>query len=452
MTSLSRVVWHEGMHLAQHHFQLQGRYFEDALNFALQHLFFRAYGLAGLELDTEALRNGTVAVVHARGVMSDGLAFHIPEGDPAPTPLEIRELFSPTQDSHLVYLTIPPYRPGQPNTSLEQEEDGANRRYLAETAFVRDETTGRDEQEVSLGRKNFRLTLDPAPEGAVALPLARVRRDGTGSFIYDPEYVPPCLQIGASPRLMALVARMVEMLDAKSDSMQQDRKAGQKGVAEYASHEVANFWLAHTIHASLAPLRYHRDTRAAHPEQLYVELARLGGALCTFALDAHPRTVPSYDHDRLGECFAALERHIRTHLEVIVPSSYVNIPLTRSADYLHHGVVTDPRCLVSSRWFLGVRSGIGEGDIIARVPQLVKVCSQKHILRLVKEAYAGLNLEHLPSPPAGIAPRVDTQYFIITRSGPCWEAIQKTKEIGIYVPEVFRNVEIELRVMLQSGS
>jgi type VI secretion system protein ImpJ len=44
---------------------------------------------------------------------------------------------------------------------------------------------------------------------------------------------------------------------------------------------------------------------------------------------------------------------------------------------------------------------------------------------------------------------VDTQYFLVSRSGPCWEAIQKTKEIGIYVPEVFRNVELDLRIMLQ---
>jgi type VI secretion system protein ImpJ len=32
MKPLSRVVWHEGMHLAQHHFQAQNRYFEDSIN------------------------------------------------------------------------------------------------------------------------------------------------------------------------------------------------------------------------------------------------------------------------------------------------------------------------------------------------------------------------------------------------------------------------------------
>ena len=89
MTSLSRVVWSEGMHLAQHHFQAQARYFEELTGFALQNLFFAPWGLASGELDAEALLNGTVSVTHATGIMPDGLVFSFPD-DPAPEPLEIR--------------------------------------------------------------------------------------------------------------------------------------------------------------------------------------------------------------------------------------------------------------------------------------------------------------------------------------------------------------------------
>src|SRR5690349_22823224 len=102
MKQLSRVVWNEGMHLAQHHFQAQSRYFEDAVQFALSSLFFAPYGLAGCELDADAIRNDTVALIHARGILPDGLPFDIPASDGAPQQLGIRELFSPTQDSHLV--------------------------------------------------------------------------------------------------------------------------------------------------------------------------------------------------------------------------------------------------------------------------------------------------------------------------------------------------------------
>ena len=61
MKLLSRVVWSEGMYLGPHHFQVQSRYFEDSIQFATSSLWFSAYGLAGVDLDANALENGTVS-------------------------------------------------------------------------------------------------------------------------------------------------------------------------------------------------------------------------------------------------------------------------------------------------------------------------------------------------------------------------------------------------------
>jgi len=84
MTLLSKVVWHEGMHLAQHHFQTQSRYFEDSVRFALAQLYYKPYGVTAFELDAHAIANGVVSLVHAQGVMPDGLAFYMPDADPIP--------------------------------------------------------------------------------------------------------------------------------------------------------------------------------------------------------------------------------------------------------------------------------------------------------------------------------------------------------------------------------
>jgi type VI secretion system protein ImpJ len=450
MTYLSKVVWNEGMHLAQHHLQAQSRYFESAIQFALSHLFFSAYGLAGLELDAEALRNGTVSLIHARGVMPDGLPFHIPEGDPVPDPLDIRELFSPTHDSHLVLLAIPPYRRDGSNYALERNGSRTTQRYVAETALVPDETTGRDAKPVKLGRKNLRLLLDAeADDGAVALPLARVRRDGTGRFVYDPEYIPPCLQIGASERIMHLLRRTVEILDAKSAALGAQRQGRAKSIADYASNEVASFWLLHTINSSLAPLRHHLLARRARPEELYTELTRLGGALCTFALDSHPRALPPYTHGDLERTFGTLDRHIREHLEIIIPTRCVQVPLQAVTAYLHTGAVADKRCFGRAQWIFGIRSTAGAAELITRVPQLVKVCSARFTPELVRRAYPGLKLEHVPSPPAAISPRIGTQYFSISKTGPCWDTLISTAQVGVYVPDAFPEPELELKVLLE---
>ncbi len=94
MKLLSRVVWAEGMYLAPQHFQAQNRYFEEAVHFATASLWRDAYGLAACQLDADALRNGTVSLLHARGMFQDGLPFDIPECDPRPDPHNIRRTVS----------------------------------------------------------------------------------------------------------------------------------------------------------------------------------------------------------------------------------------------------------------------------------------------------------------------------------------------------------------------
>ena len=450
MTAFSRVVWQDGMHLAQQHFQLQSRYFEDSVAFALAQLFFRPYGLAGGELDPEALRNGTVALLHARGVLPDGMAFHIPDADPAPPSRSIRELFSPTQDRQVVCLAIPPYRAGRANCVLNGAAVTDDARFIAETRVVADETTGIDEKPVLVGRKNLRLLLESELQGdLVALPLARVRRDGAGHFAYDPDFIPPVLELSASPGLMDRVRRIIEILEAKSEALVAPRRGAQTNLAAFASREVASFWLTHAVHSSLAPLRHLLESRRAHPEQLYAELTRLSGALCTFALDSHPRSLPLYDHDDLATCFDALERHIRAHLDLVVPTNAIAVPLERSRKFLFTGEIKDRRCLGPSTWIMGVRRPGGvQGDLAEAVPRLVKVCATERIARLVKEAHAGLTLEHLATPPPAVAARPGTAYFMIRQAGPCWDALVTTAQLGIFIPESLADAELELIVML----
>jgi type VI secretion system protein ImpJ len=447
MRALSRIVWSEGMHLAQHHFQAQNAYFESTARSALDMLFHAPWGLAAVQLDEEALLNGTAALVAARGIMPDGLAFSFPE-DPLPEALRIADLFSPTQPAHVLLLALPAEVPGRANCATDGARNGL--RYAAEERFHTDETTGADERAVHIARKNFRLLLDTEPhDGLVTLPIARIRRDGAGRFVYDPDFIGPAVRVAGSPRLRALVARLVDTLEARGDALRAERSA-QGGLAEYAPREVANYWFMHALNASLPPLRHALQTGAAHPEEVYVELARLAGALCTFSLTSHPRELPLYDHDAPEAAFLGLERHIRRHLDVILPTDAISLQVLRTEESFHRAPVVDRRCLEpSARWYLGVRSSAAAGDIVDRVPKVVKVCSAKVIGWLVNKAYPGMGLEHVPVPPAELAPRIGMHYFALHRTEPCWANIVETGEAGLYVPASVPDAELELKVVLE---
>lgn len=437
------------MHLSQHHFQMQARYFEEAAAFQATALHFGAWGVAGVELDSDALMNGTVALNHARGLFPDGLAFQLPEGDPLPAPFPVAERFSPTADRQLLYLAIPPHRSGGANCPPD-EDDEVDARFRPEVRAVRDEVTGNGDAAVAFARKNLRFVLEgEEAAGALLLPVARIRRDGAGHFVYDAEYVPPVLQVGASPRLVNRLDQLIQMLEARGEALSSERSAS-KGAADYGSREVATFWLAHAIHAALPGLRHHLENRRGHPERLFVELARLAGALCTFSLDGHPRDLPLYAHDDLEGCFGALDRHIRAHLQLFLPQNRVSIPLDATRELLRTGTVTDRRCFGKAHWFMGVRSTLSEGELAGAVPRLMKVCSAKHIARLVKEAYPGIGIRHLPSPPSELAPRVGTVYFALERVEPCWSSMVESAEVGIYVPAAIPSAEVDLLVVIDA--
>lgn len=452
MKSLSRVVWSEGMHLAQHHFQQQSRYFEDRTSFALSLLLPEPHGFVACVPDDDALRNGTVAISHARGVMPDGVPFHFPP-EPPPSPLEIGERFGPTEDHRLVLLCLPPYRPSGANCSTPESRPDGSARFRTHETELPDETTGSDVRTVSLARKNFRFALDgEVPEGWVSLPFARVRRDGAGSFAYDPNYIPPSLRIGASSGLLELVRRLTEMMEAKARSVRAaTRERGARASDQYGAAELTAHWMLHTIHSSLPLLRHHLTHRSAHPERLYGELARLAGALCTFSMESRPEEIPVYDHQDLERCFSALERHVRTHLDVVLPTGAVEIELEPTRESFYEGAVSDPRLVEKGHWFLGVRVEKDRGRIPETVPRLVKICSAKHIARLVRSAHPALPLVHVPSPPSGLAPKLGTEYFRIEKEGPCWKSIIATNEVGVYVPKSLSGAELELKIVRDSG-
>jgi type VI secretion system protein ImpJ len=455
------------MFLAPQHFQAQRRHFEEGLALALDALFPFAYGVTSAGLDADALANGTLALQQARGILPDGTTFLAPEGDTV-APVSLGERFSPTRDAHVVHLALPAWRGDAANVDDPQLGDAwpafgesgnghHERRYVATSRDVVDETAGQDVATIRFATKRLRLLLDDEVTVAdVSLPIARVRRDGAGRFIVDPDFIPPCLHIAASDRLMGMLRGIVGMLEAKGAALAATMApvaptaaGATSGASAYAGNELATRWLLHAVRSAEGPLRHLLAARRVHPERLWLELSRLAGALCTFSLTTQPRDLPIYAHDDLGTCFAALERHVRAHLDVVVASRAVVVPLSRSTDVLFVGAIADPRCFQpGARWFLGFRSAVGAAETLARVPQLTKVCASKFVLELVRRAYPGLTVEHVPSPPPGLAPRTDLAYFELTLSGPCATGLTDTREIGVYVPDGLPDPYIELAVLI----
>jgi type VI secretion system protein ImpJ len=450
MKLLSKIVWSEGMYLAPHHFQAQNRYFEDSVHFATASLWRHAYGFADLQIDADALRTGTVAILAARGIFQDGLTFDIPVSDPAPAPVEFAARFPPNADSITVVLGVPELVNQGANCSLDNGASGSCR-YTSIVNVFPDENTGYDDKEVRIGRKNLRLILqNEAPGATIALPVCRIVRDGSGHFSADPSFMAPSVHLDVNDSMTGLLKRLVEILEAKSAAVSQDQAQSGRFQQSMSERNVAQFWFLHTVNSSMADLRHLLLSKHGHPEELFCILSRLAGALCTFDVEAHPRSLPKYDHMDPGTCLQQLDQEIRRLLELNVPTQGIPIPLKPLNRYFFVGDVSDERCVGRSRWILSIYSPVGEADLIQRTTQLVKVCSSKFVAKLVERALPGLTLTHLQIPPSAISAKVDHQYFSISRTGPCWESIVATRGVGVYVPGELPSPEVELTVLLEA--
>ena len=189
------------MYLGPHHFQTDRKYFENCIRFANDSLWFAPWGLAGYELDREALRNGTASLVHARGVFPEGSGVSDSRMRRASSMARsITDAFPPIKPSALLLLAIPKVVAFRARiascrpifslvTCVLQRKSGHFSMRAPDRINVR----------FYLARKNLRLLLDTEPlDGLEVIPIARVVRDGSG-FAVDEQFVPPCLNITRQP-------------------------------------------------------------------------------------------------------------------------------------------------------------------------------------------------------------------------------------------------------------
>src|SRR5262249_2774476 len=142
---------------------------------------------------------------------------------------------------------------------------------------------------------------------------------------------------------------------------------------------------------------------------------------------------------------------IRANLDVAAPTGRSAYTFQMAGQNLYTCKIPDARAYGPARWILGVRASLPANDIVARGPPLAKGCSKKFVIELVKRAFPGLRLGPLPFPPSQISPRPDTQYFAVDRSGPCWDSIVSTQEVGVFAPDSLPNVQLELAVVVEGG-
>ena len=438
MNKDQKVVWSEGMFLSPHHFQHWDRVQDRNLSKLLGTLTSFGGGITRIDIDTEALANGTVALLGLHGILPDGLVVEIPETDPSPEVRSIGDLFLPSLDHLDVYLGIPAEQPDAANCRLEEGE-ARSTRYTASYVKVADFNTGGNIREIAVARKNLRLFFSGEEmAGAVTLKIAELARTAGGNIALRETYIPPCLTISASAYLIRLVRGLLELLSAKRSALSVQRNDDPGAI------DLIRVTLLQALNRAIPVLSHYSQVGKIHPELLYLTLASLAGELTTMSPDQHPRDLPLYQHHDLTKTFRDLELRIRSLVEGVTPTRHIVIPLEKSRENTFVGRVADERLLESSQFYLAVAGNLSEEQIRESTPRRIKVGAPLDLDTIVTSALPGLKVSYTARPPASLSPKNGHHYFRLETQGGLWESICRAHAVAFYLPADLNGLTIEL--------
>jgi len=446
MINRQKVVWYEGMCLDPHHFQQWDRHHRHLLDARFRSVAPYMWGLTDLAIDKEALANGQFTLWKCRGFMPDGLAFNIPEDDPAPLSRSVKEVFRPTDSRLLACLTIPLERDKGRNCRMGEETDTRESRHILKNIEVTDDNTGTDERTIGVGQANFQIRFGTESlEDLSVLKVAEIVRASDGSFILSDRFIPPSLSLDGSSVLPSTLRRLVELLVARTSSLSASLTGFQPG--DGSPQDLRFFLALKTLNTFVPVINHFYSIARIHPEQLYRKLLELAGQLTTFLPEGgvQPRNFPLYDHDNLSECFSQLDLQIRMALDGLVPSAkYVRIPLEKKGESLYVGRSIDPSLFQKARFFLIVSGDLPERRMIDEIPNNFRVASPDIMPMLLSSFQKALVLKYVSSPPPGIPKGEGACFFQLDAAGPFWEAIVRSSALAVFVPKEWTHLAVEV--------
>ena len=322
-----KLLWTEGLFLTQHHLQQLDRYHEQLLDSRLQLVDPLSWGITEMEIDERALGLNQLKISRLQAILPDGTPIEVGdgEGDALP-PRSLENVLTPQMRSLDVYVGIASESDVSPNTDLEGRP-GAISRYLRDSGSVLDYNLGAGEQPVQWARKNLRLLFGEERQDAVSgIRVAQLTRTAAGVIAIRPGFIAPVRRIGASAFLHSGFVRLLEMMTAKQRSLAETRQQRTSAAVEFQASDAAKFWLLNALNSSIPPFAHMVDQRTTDPERAYIELGRLIGQLCTFAVEGDPTTIPKFNYLDLGECFGPMFQRAATLLDAVVAEKYVVVP------------------------------------------------------------------------------------------------------------------------------
>jgi len=420
-----RIAWTEGMALSPHHFQYSDEHIAHLLK---SEILGRGsfWGLRSFDHDSAALRSGVVQVRSCSGYFSDGTAFDACAGSKPLPSRSIAEHLAPSLESIGIFL-------GQ---SLTTQNRGAlGSAYDVVESTLPDFFAGGAPRKIQFAEPSYQLLFSTEEMSSFrVLKIGEITRDEQGLPAFSKQYIPSLVRIDASSLLRQMLQRLVDACLEKQTTLR-----AQRAGATASNIDALLTLLA--LQSSVPVLGHFLATGGAHPEQLYLELARLASALNVNGSAA--QGVPVYGHDALGKVFRELSELILNALRVEQKSNFAIAVFTQQNPMLFQA---NPSWNFGefNSFYVAIKSSLPISQVHAEVAKGMKLSSPSQLQGLVASALRGVEITVVAEAPAGIRDAERFAFFKVQTSGNFWEEVLRSKNIAAYVNPALQVQELNL--------
>jgi type VI secretion system protein ImpJ len=432
------------MLLSPQHLQALDRYHEAFVGARLGAVAPLDWGVLELEVDAAGLAAGQVRLVRFAGILPDGTPVAFDDAASAPAPRDVGERFPAAARSLDVYLSVPREREGIP--SFAEEGSVSPSRFVAGSRPVQDATSPGAIVPVRFARANALLVLgDESREDHESIKIAEIVRGAGGQLALAEDFIPPCLRVGTSPRLLSAVREVLTRAIAKQRELAEARRS-RESASEVTAPDLVRFLQLIVLDGKIPLLAHLVEGGDASPRECYLALAGLAGQLCAFRGE-DPTAIPRFQHLDLRATFEPLLAQLRGLLGGLAIQEYVAIPIEKRPGGLFLARFADERVL-KGQFFLVVKSDHPESTVVEQLPRLCKIAAASEIQGLVQAAATGLPIQVVHRPPPQLPVRPGSVYFSLVPDGRYWQGITTGRNLALYLPPPFDPVRTELELLV----
>lgn len=455
MDRMIEVHWHEGMFLRPQHLQVAFGDVQRRLQRESERIRPWSYGVGSIEINNGQLAQFNFEVTSCGVLFPSGTWVCYPENATL-DPKNFRYILEERSTRFDVFLGVPRLSERDPNVcDTDGDQERQARRYMAQEEPFYDETTGRNAQMVQTLRLNAQVFFEgESMSGYEAVRIGRIHPTGSTKALpsLDTSFIPPALSLKSWPPLLKLVGDLTNEIRHAGSEMVSQIARRETPFADQAMGGMETALKLQAIHRGGEVLRQMVELPFFHPQEAYLELARIIGDLSVF-LPGHQvgPDLPIYDHDDLGTCFSSVADILRQLLEATAPRNYLQRQFEKRRDYLECPLEAE-WFAPANRFFVGVRTDRPVEEVRAFMdPSVVKLASPNSVARAVQALVYGIKMVPEERLPPGLPEYADVHYFRLEHeasSDEYWQAVEREKTMAMAGAPIEEGIEYSVYVLL----